>query len=735
MSKKILKIISVIFVAGVVCSILIGVIMFARWRKSDDYVQFDKKRLNEVYTSLTILDNNGKTLNEPLYLYDYKQTPLDSLHDYTCSAFVAVEDKRFYTHNGIDYKRVAGAIVHNLKSGGYKEGASTISQQLIKNTHLNNNKTLTRKVNEMLLARELEKNYSKHDILEMYLNTIYFGRNAYGIESASNVYFNKSAKDLTVSESAILAGMIKAPNTYAPDKNGDKCMSRRNNVLKIMYEQNAIDEEQYNEALGTEIKYCPQTANVDKTYGYHVMREACRVLNMTPMQLAQSNFVIETYCDSAIQEELRKCVLADKTLNKDNKLSDLSCVITDNNGGIVACYSRGDNYETPRQAGSALKPLAVYAPALNERIITQASPVLDEETDFNGYKPSNMSGYNGWTTIKYSVAKSLNVPAVKTLNALGLATAQKYLSKFGIEGNQNLSLALGNTANGIDIFTLVKGYETLAKDGVCDNECFIKNIYSENGVIYSRKHNQERVFQPAANYLMTDMLLNTVSNGTAKKLKNKRYQVAAKTGTVGNSDGNSDAIIAGYTTMHTFAAWYSGNLPNSVSGSGAPCELINSLFEKIYSEKKPQDFTIPENVVELQLDKESLDYNQKMVICSNGEKYLFDNANKPKEQLTTEKNDYTIQLTNNANNVEITLPIVENCEWTLYKITEGTKEQLTLTNNRYKEPIHCDTEYFAELSRNGKLLYVTPKVKACYTSIEDNKQDKAPSILDFWYFK
>ena len=216
MKKRFLKIFSIVLASVVIISVTAGVIGISVWKKSDDFVKFDRNRLNEVYTSLTILDNDGAKIAEPMYLYEYKQIPLDALHDYTYKAFVAVEDKRFFSHKGIDYKRVFGAMLHNLKSGGYKEGASTISQQLIKNTHLDNYKTMKRKANEMLLARELEKNYTKKEILEMYLNTIYFGRNAYGIETASNVYFNKSAQDLTVSESAVLAGMIKAPNTYAP---------------------------------------------------------------------------------------------------------------------------------------------------------------------------------------------------------------------------------------------------------------------------------------------------------------------------------------------------------------------------------------------------------------------------------------------------------------------------------------------------------------------------------------
>lgn len=737
MAKKIVKIISIICAVALISGIIAGVICFVKWQQSDNYVKFDKKRLNEVYTSLTILDTNGKNLNEPLYLYEYKQTPLDALHDYTYKAFISVEDKRFYDHNGIDYKRVAGAMLHNVKSGGYKEGASTISQQLIKNTHLNNNKTIARKANEMLLARELEKNYSKHDILEMYLNTIYFGRNAYGIESASNVYFNKSAKDLTVSESAVLAGMIKAPNTYAPDKNAEKCLTRRNSVLKIMFEQNAIDEQQYADALSDKITYSPQTVSSDRSYGYHVMREACKLLNMTPMQLAQSNFVIETYCDPLAQAELQQLILNDDTVDKNGKKADVSCVVTDNNGGIIACYTRGDSFDTCRQAGSALKPIAVYAPALNERIITQASPVLDEETDFNGYKPSNAAGYNGWTTIKYSVAKSLNIPAVKTLNALTISTAEKYLSKLGINGEQNLSLALGNTANGIDIFTLAKCYETLAKNGVSDDLRFIKNIYSENGLIYSRKHNSQQVYNLASSYLMTDMLLNTVENGTAKRLKNTKYQVAAKTGTVGNSNGNSDAIITGYTTQNTFVAWYSGDLANNVSGSTAPCKLASALLNKLYFNNSPSDFKMPNGVTELKLDKDSLYNDQKLLISENGERFLFDIANKPKEMLNEEKFGYVIDIKSDKNTITITLPQVDKCEWKLYKVTNESKNLLNMNNNEFKETITCSEEYQAELIRDGKAVYTTPKVQVGYMLDDDStkEEQQPPSILDFWYLK
>ena len=713
----------------------------AHVKSSDNYVHFDKTRLNEVYTSLTVLDNAGTPLSEPLYLNDYKQIPLDALHDYTYMAFVSVEDKRFFKHSGIDYKRVAGALLHNLKSGSYKEGASTISQQLIKNTHLDNNKTLQRKVNEMLLAKELEREYSKKEILEMYVNTIYFGRNAYGIETAANVYFNKSATELTVSESAVLAGMIKAPNNYAPDKNAEKCKSRRDSVLKLMLEQNIIDNEAYEEAIASEITYSPQVLRSEKSYTYQVMREACKILNMTPLQLAKSDFVIETYCNQQTQKELTKLINADKTTSKEGTLAQLACVVCDNTGGVEACYMRGEGADGRRQVGSAIKPIAVYAPALNERIITQASPVLDEETDFNGYKPSNAAGYNGWTTIKYAVAKSLNVPAVKTLNALGLPTAEKYLKKMGIEGEQNLSLALGNANGGMDIFNLANCYATLANDGCYNNVGFIKNIYSEKGLIYSRELTQERVFESGANYLMTDMLVNTVDTGTAKLLKNDKYQVAAKTGTVGNSDGNSDAIIAGYTTANTFVVWYSGDLENSVSGSTEPCKLASKLLNKMYANNKPQKFSAPNSVVQLDIDKESLENEQLIKKCDMGLKFWFDKANQPKETLEIKVYDYVLEVNVDGPSVSVKLPEIEEGIWQLYSQSgKGNPTKIDCENLLYVGALKEDTEFYAEMYINNKLVYTTPRCRVCLTidpqqNEETKKDNDFPSLIDFWYWK
>lgn len=731
MKKRFWKIFAIICAIAVVTTILGGVIYVSNIVNSDSYINFDKSKLNEVYTSLTILDASGKVLEEPLYLNGYKQIPLDALHKYTYMAFVAVEDKRFFEHSGIDVTRVMGAMVHNITSGRYKEGASTISQQLIKNTHLDNGKNFKRKINEMLLARELERSYSKQEILEMYLNTIYFGRSAYGIETAANVYFNKSAKDLTVSESAALAGMIKAPNTYAPDKNIDKCYERRNVVLKLMLDQNVITQDEYDQAKDSKIVYTPEKKTNQSSYSYEVMKEACKLLNMTQLQLAKSNFVIETYCNQDSQKALTNLAQNDTILRGGN--ASLSCLLCNNKGGIEACYFSSSS-EFKRQVGSVLKPIAVYAPALNERIITQASPILDEETDFNGYKPANAGGYNGWTTVKYAVAKSLNVPAVKTLNALGLTKSQQYLENFGITGEQNLSLALGNANGGIDVKTLAKCYATLANDGCCNDVGYIKNIYNENGLIYSRNQQEKRVFQSGANYLMTDLLINTAKTGTAKRLSDKPYQIAAKTGTVGNANGNTDALLASYTTKNTCIVWYNGELSNDVNGATAPTVFTSKLYDSIYKFDKPQDFTTPDNVSKIALDKDELYTNQLQVIAQNeGEVFLFENGNKPKQIAANKNYNYVLNVETCGDTVKITLP--SDDFWTLYS-KNGQTTKVLQQNGYYAEEIVDGTQYYAELYKNGKLVYTTPKVEVYKTDEEQKKDDESPpSILDYWYWK
>lgn len=741
MKSKIWKILLIIACVVVLFGVLGSVIFVESVKSNPNYAQFDNEKLNKVYSNLTVLDDDGNLLNEATYYKNIKQVPLSTLPKYAYMSFVAVEDKRFFSHDGIDVRRVGGALLHNLQSQSLKEGASTITQQLIKNTHLDNQKTIERKVNEMVLAVELEKHYSKMQILEMYLNTIYFGRNAYGIENAANVYFNKSAKELSVSESAVLAGMIKAPNLYAPDKNMQKCKSRRDVVLQLMLEQNVITDTQYTEAKNADIVYDTKKNVAEKTYMYYVLKEACSLLNMTECQLLNSNYVIETYCDQNVQQSLCQLAQKDVTMDKNGNLCDLACVLLNNDGAIVACYMRGENADCKGQVGSTLKPIAVYTPALNEKIITQASSILDEPTNFNGYNPQNASGkYCGWTTIKQSVTKSLNIPAVKTLNALTLPTAEKYLQKMGINGEQNLSLALGNVVGGLTPLELAKCYMALSNNGAVCQPRFVKAIKSSKGTIYTAKNKPMQVFSPTSTFLMTDMLLDAVNNGTAKALK-KDYQVAAKTGTVGNKTGNTDALVAGYTTKNTFVVWHKGSFDNDVNGSTAPCTLASKMLDNIYKNTAPKDFIAPKGAVKITIDRSSLK-QQQLKIAKNGMDFWFDVANRPTEKVEEITYNYTIDCKQTESGTLLTLPSITNGSWQLFKIVDGKQTNLPLQNNN--SYLCCDdvaTTYIAKLYVDGQLVYQTPPTEVFPIIIDDkdapNDVPTPPNhgILDFWYWK
>lgn len=701
MIRKIAKILAICICAIILFSVLITLVGISVFKNSNDFVKLDTDKLNEVSSNLKITDEQGNALKDTFYFGKNKQIPLSSLHNYTYLAFVAVEDKRFFEHDGLDARRIVGAAVRNAKSRSFKEGASTITQQLIKNTHLSRDKNVKRKANEMLLALELENRYSKKEILEMYLNTIYFGRNAYGIENAANAYFNKSAECLTVAESATLAAMIKAPNVYAPDKNAEKSLQRRNTVLKLMREQQMISEECYNDALSEQLHYHPYVNSFVKTYARMVIDEACEILNVTQSQLLHSGYVIETYFDEDVQTNLNECVALDETKNVDGTTPELSCIICNNFGGVAACYFRGECATSPKQIGSTAKPFAVYTPAFCEKIITQASPILDEETDFSGYKPSTNGKYSGWTTVKDAVTRSMNVPAVKTLNSLGLKTAQKYLVKMGINGEQNLSLALGNVEGGLTPQQLVNCYLVLANGGERNDCNFIKSIKKDNNVIYKRENSKTRVFDEKSTYLTTDLLKNVVQSGTAKRLKSS-FQIAAKTGTVGNRNGNSQALVAGYTTSHTFVFWFSGNLPNSVNGGSSPCTLATKVLNQMYESNSPADFSPPKGIEKLFVDSHELRQNQLVVCSDHGEQFLFDCENTPKT-VNRHKFDFKITVINDGTSVKLSLPQVPNGMWRVFR--KGENQEF-----KTNEIVTKSGFYYAKLLFNNACAYTTPQI-------------------------
>ena len=340
-------------------------------------VRLDATRLSEDKAQVCVYDKDGEKIDLPAL----KQTAsFSALPDYLPNAFVAVEDKRFYSHRGFDYRRIVKAAMKNITSFSFREGASTLSQQLIKNTHLSGEKTIKRKLKEMKLTRILEKNYSKNEILSLYLNSIYFGHSAFGVEEAAAYYFGKSAEVLDAAESAMLAALVKSPNNYSPFRAPEKCLKRRNFVLSLMRDQGFLDDSSYQAAIKKSLPEAPSETNeCGKSYLSRVFEEVSEIY---PYEKALGNLKIYTYFDRNLQTRLENV--------KAN--SDFSSIVLDNRThGVKACYSTiGSNIK--RLPASLMKPLAVYAPALEENVVTPATPVLDEKTDFGGYSPNNYGG-------------------------------------------------------------------------------------------------------------------------------------------------------------------------------------------------------------------------------------------------------------------------------------------------------------------------------------------------------
>ena len=457
---------------------------------------------------------------------------------------------------------------------------------------------------------------------------------------------------------------------------------------------------------------------------------------MTEGQLLNSNYTIETFCNQKVQEQVAEICRTDSTMDKNGKLADIACVLTNNIGEVISCYMRGDDADKVGQPGSTFKPIAVYTPALDERIISQASPVLDEPTNFNGYEPKNAGGYTGWTTIKQAVTKSLNVPAVKVLNSLTVSTAEKYLQKLGIAGKQNLSLALGNVEGGVTPFELSKCYATLANGGVASDTMFVKRIIGPKGVVYQADSSVKQVFKPTATFLMTDMLVDVVNKGTAKNLR-KNYQIAAKTGTVGDKNGNSDALVAGYTTEHTFVVWYRGKFDNAMCGANAPCKMASQLLDSLYEDISPADFVAPNSVTKLKVDKNSLEREQQLKISQQGLEFWFDNANKPTEKVEKTIYNYTIDVKNDKNGTCLQMPTVLNGQWKLYEQVDGNWQKVALDNNCYCYDGENRRTFYAKLYVNDQFVYQTPSVEVCNSCENTTREqtDKRKSWLDFWYWQ
>ncbi len=550
---------------------------------------------------------------------DKKLVNISELPDYVTEAFISVEDKNFYKHSGIEPYRMVKAGMVNLLNKGKVQGASTITQQLIKNTLLSPEKTYTRKAKEIVLAMKLERKLSKDEILQEYLNTIYFGENCYGIENASEFYFGVSAKELTLEQAATLAGLINAPNIYSPVSAPQKASSRRNLVLSQMLKLNKISKNEYDKAVGTELKIKACSTPYINSYTRACIGEACSLLNMTEKEFVRGKYKIFSYIDPAIQSQLQ-----DVVANYTDVLAQQ--MVVDNESYSIVAYcgsSRLPLINTRRQPASLIKPIGIYLPCIQENILSPATPILDEEISIDGYKPSNYNKqFLGWTNVRTALKKSLNIPSIKALSYLTCEKAIIYARNMGLpvsDSDKNMSYALGSVSGGVTMREIAAPYTMLANGGKYNSLSMIKRIETSDGkVIYNRTVKPNQLFDEESCYLITDILRPDVNSNTTACLKSLGIDLASKTGTASVNHNATDYWNVAYTPDYTVTSWlgvadseqtFASNYNSSVKAS----LMTKELFENSAKLTKAGKFATPQNIVSVKVDLHQYNDEHKLV--------------------------------------------------------------------------------------------------------------------------
>lgn len=565
MKRKIIIGVAIFFLVLILSFVLYVILIIA-----GNYAIDDKKMVMDSAT--TLIDRNGDPITK-LYVENRDIVEITEVPSHVQHAFIAIEDARFLQHRGVDYRAIGRALYRDIIARSKVEGGSTITQQLVKNTFLSNEKTLLRKTKEVLIAINIERKYSKEEILEMYLNRIYFGHGVYGIQAAANLYFNKDVSELTVDEGALLAALPKAPNTYSPINNPELSLQRRNLVLTVMEQRGYLSAEEVISLQRRKVKVDSTGVVQGSSYFTYidlVLDEAERLYDLSNEEILRGGYTIVVAIDKVLQEKSLEIIQADSAFSKSGPEQQIEAafVLMDNESGGVLAAHGGRNYvrqglnrvNVKRQPGSTIKPLVVYAPALETDEYHPYSLLKDELIDYNGYLPRNYNNqYQGFITMYDAIKDSANAPAVWLLNELSVEVGKGYLNELNIVIEEEyLPIALGGLTEGITPLDLVKAYRPFAVDGKAVEPYFIEKIYNKDGDVIGEVTKEEtQVVSPQTAWYMTRMLEAAVVDGTAQS-GGTHHPLAGKTGTTSYTNiagAVRDAWFVGYTPEVVGSVW------------------------------------------------------------------------------------------------------------------------------------------------------------------------------------
>ena len=584
---------------------------------------------NALERPTTIYDKDGDRAG---YLYSQKGTwvSLDKISPNVADAVLSTEDRNFYHEYGFSIKGMVRALLLNLKnrimgSSDIAGGGSTLTQQLVKNAFLSQEQTISRKAKEIFIAMQVENTYSKKQILAMYLNNAYFGNGVWGIEDASEKYFGVHASQLTVSQAATIAGMLKNPNGYNPKDHPAESRQRRNVVLTLMKDNGKLTQEQMKSYQDSPM-ITSDNYQYDSGYRYPyffdaVIDEAIKKYGLSEEDIMNRGYKIYTTLDqnyqSTMQTDFADSSLFPYDADDGTRAQGASIAIDPKTGGVTALVGgrndshvfRGYNRATQlvRSPGSTIKPLAVYAPALQHGYHYD-SMVEDKYQAYgsNKYSPKNATGtYQGKIMLYQALAESKNTTAVWLLNKIGVSEGYRSAEKFGLklsDSDKNLSLALGGLEKGVSPMTMASAYSAFANEGVKYDAHFIRRIVDASGktIVDEEDADSTRVVSEKVANEMTSMMIDVYKNGTGVSAKPYGYTIAGKTGsTQGNgvdpTAADTDRWYIGYTPDVVLATWvgFDSN-KNSIENAGTRggAALFKSEMEGILPKTKQSQFKV-----------------------------------------------------------------------------------------------------------------------------------------------
>ncbi|GIP46061.1 penicillin-binding protein 2D [Paenibacillus sp. J45TS6] len=608
-TKKILKWLAGITVLGLIFAVVLLVYLYA--------------------TSLPLADNDHNSRlfdidGEVIATFspegkDSIPVKLDQVSPDLTQATISVEDRKFYSHFGFDLKGVARAILVNIKEMNMSQGASTITQQLARNLYLSHEKTWSRKIKEAIYTAQLEMKYTKDEILQMYLNEIYYGHGAYGIESAAQMYFGKSAADLNLAESAMLAGIPKGPTYYSPYNNMKKAKDRQKVVLNSMVTTGSITQEEadeaYNEMLDIKPKSQPKTNEKASYFRDYIRNVVVKDLGIDSAKLEHGGLNIYTTLDMQMQEAAEEAIA--NGMDNESDL-EVGLVSIDPRNGYVKAMVGGTDYNSSqynhaladnRQPASSFKPI-MYLAAISSKQMTAISQfdskptVFKYDNDRKTYEPKNFGDkYLGPIDMRKAIAVSDNIYAVSTLMQIGTDPIIEMAKKLGITSSLDPvpSLALGTSP--VSPFEMASAYSVLANEGLRNAPIAVLKITdAADRIVYKvPEQTPEQVVDTASAYVVTSLLESVFdTGGTAHRVADKiKRPVAGKTGTT-----SSDAWLVGYTPELSTAVWvgYDNNQEITTSESRRAAPIFAEYMEKALENVPPKIFPVPEEVVSVYID-------------------------------------------------------------------------------------------------------------------------------------